>query len=147
MKEKFKQLQIIFLSLLLGQLAFAIVANYVMINGAISDTGAFIYLVPAVMIVGTVGGFYIFNSNLKKVVASEFTFEKKFEEYRKNSLVRWAMMEMGNLLAIIAAIIEVKSFYFALLGLGMLIFSTTRPNVVDFSKRFNLTLEEEQMLK
>ena len=147
MKEQFKQLQIIFLGLLLGQLAFAIVANYIIINGVISDTGALIYLVPVVMLVGTVAGFYIFNSNLKKVAESESTLETKFEAYRKNSIVRWAMMEMGSLLAIIAAIIEAKSFYFALFGLGMLIFSTTRPNVLDFSKRFNLTMKEEQMLK
>lgn len=146
MKENFKKLQIVFLGLLLGQLAFAIVANFVMVNGVISDTGALIYLVPAVMLVGTIAGFYIFNSNLKKAAAAELTFEKKFEEYRKNAIVRWAMMEMGNLLAIIAAIIEAKSLYFALFGLGLLIFSTTRPNILDFSKRFNLSVEQEESL-
>jgi hypothetical protein len=147
MKEQFRNLQIIFLGLLLGQLAFAVVANYVMINGVISDTGTLIYLVPAVMIGGTVAGFYIFNANLKKFAASESTLEAKFVEYRKNLFVRWAMLEIGSLLAIIAAIIEAKSVYFALSGLGLLVFSTTRPDILDFSKRFELKLADEQKLK
>jgi hypothetical protein len=147
MKEQFKNLQIIFLGLLLGQLAFAIVANFIITSGAITDTGALIYVVPVVMIVGVIAGRYIFNDNLKKAVAKELTLDEKFQAYRKNSFVRWSMMEIGNILAIVAAIIEAKSFYFALFGLGLLIFSTTRPNILDFSKRFNLTLDEVQMLK
>ncbi|NJN77837.1 MAG: hypothetical protein HC803_05495 [Saprospiraceae bacterium] len=83
MKEQFKNLQIIFLALLFGQLAFAIVANFVITGEAITDTGAFIYLVPAVMIVGIIAGRYIFKDNLKKELAKELTPDEKFQVYRK----------------------------------------------------------------
>jgi hypothetical protein len=146
MKEQFKNLQIIFLALLLGQLAFAVAANFVIVSGTVTDTGVLIYLVPTVMIGGSALGFYLFDRNLKKVMKMENTRGQQFDEYRKNSLIRWALMEMGNLLAIVAAVIESKSVYFGLFGFGLLFFSTTRPNVLDFSKRFNLSLDEERKL-
>ena len=146
MKEKFKNLQIIFLGLLLGQLTFAIVANFIITSGAIADTGMLIYLVPAVMIVGIIIGFYIFNASLTKSAEKEGTIETQFSKYRKSSMVRWAMMEIGNLLAIIAAIIEANTFYFVLFSFGLLIFATTRPSVQDFSKRFGLSSGAEKEL-
>lgn len=147
MKNDFKNLQIIFLGLLMGQITFAVVANFIITDTAVTDTGAFIYLVPAVMIVGIVAGNYIFNSNLKKIIAKENATEKKFGEYRKNSIVRWAMMEMGNLLAIIAAIVEGKTLYFALFAVGLIFFAMTRPSIEDFSRQFNLSVEEENQLR
>ncbi|NJN77838.1 MAG: hypothetical protein HC803_05500 [Saprospiraceae bacterium] len=56
--------------------------------------------------------------------------------------MRWAIMEMGNFLAIIAGIIEAKSFYFALFGIGLLFFATTRPNAEEFMKRMKLSVED-----
>lgn len=147
MKNDFKNLQIIFLALLIGQIAFAIIANFMITDITITDTGALIYLVPAVMIVGIVAGNYIFNSNLKKIIANENSVEDKFGEYRKNSIVRWAMMEMGNLLAIVAALIEGKTLYFALFAVGLIFFAMTRPNIEDFSRQFDLSVEEENKLK
>lgn len=147
MKNDFKNLQIIFLGLLLGQIAFAVVANFMITDIAITDTGALIYLVPAVIIVGIVAGNYIFNLNLKKTISKETSLEEKFGEYRKNAIVRWAMMEMGNLLAIVAAIIEGKTLYFALFAIGLIFFSMTRPNIIDFSKQFNLPVDQENKFK
>lgn len=147
MKNDFKNLQIIFLALLIGQIAFAIIANFMITDITITDTGALIYLVPAVMIVGIVAGNYIFNSNLKKIIANENSLEDKFGEYRKNAIVRWAMMEMGNLLAIVAALIEGKTLYFALFAVGLIFFAMTRPSIEDFSRQFDLSVEDENKLR
>lgn len=142
MKAKFKNLQIIFLALLLGQLAFAVIANFMITDTTFVDTGALIYLVPTVIVVGIVAGTYIFKDNLKKVVAKKSTPDEKFKEYRKSSIIRWAMLETGNLLAIIAAIIEGNGLYFIMFGFGLLFFSTTRPNAVDFMKRMELSAKD-----
>lgn len=142
MKEQFKTLQIIFLGMLIGQLIFAVVANFIMTSGAITDTGVLIYLVPMVMIAGILGGNYIFKENLKKVIAQKPDADKKFKEYRKNSIIRWGIMEFGNVLAIIAAIIEANSFYFALFGIGLLFFATTRPNAADFMQQMELSAKD-----
>lgn len=147
MKNDFKNLQILFLALLLGQIAFAVVANFMITNTTITDTGALIYLVPTVMLVSIFGGNYIFNSNLKKIIANESSLEDKFGEYRKNAIVRWAMMEIANLFAIIAAIIEGKTLYFALFAVSLIFFSMTRPSVQDFSRQFNLSVDDENQLK
>jgi len=140
----FKTLQIVFLALLLGQLAFAIVGNMILDVENGIDTGALIYLVPAVMIVGSVAGYYIFNSNMAKAEAMEGSLEEKFKAFKTNSIVRWTMIEMGNLLAIVAAIIEGNSLYLIFFGVGLLVFSNTRPNIEEFAKRFNLSLEEQR---
>ena len=147
MKNDFKNLQIIFLGLLMGQIAFAIVANFMITSMAAADTGVLIYVVPTVMMINIVAGNYIFNANLKKNVAKEDAIEKKFGAYRKNSIIRWAMMEMGNLLAIAAALVEGKTLYFALFAVGLIFFAITRPNVEDFSRQFDLSVEEEHQLK
>lgn len=130
MKTDFKNLQIIFLALLIGQIAFAVVANFVITDSEITDTGMLIYLVPVVMITGILAGNYIFNSNLKKI-STEKTTEEKFQEYRKYALLRWALMEGGNLLAVAAAIVEAKTLYFALFAVGIVFFAMTRPNIED----------------
>lgn len=147
MKNDFKNLQIIFLGLLIGQIAFAIIANFMITDITITDTGALIYIVPSVMVVGIVAGNYIFNSNLKKVVTKENSKENKFSEYRKNSIIRWAMMETGNLLAIVAALIEGKTLYFALFAIGLIFFAMTRPSVEDFSRQLDLSVQEENQLR
>lgn len=147
MKGNFKNLQIIFLGLLIGQIALAIVANFLITSLDATDTGAMIYVVPAVMIVGIVAGNYIFNANLRKVINSETALQAKFQEYRKNSIVRWAMIDMGNVLAIVAALIEGKTLYFALFAVGLIFFAMTRPSVEDFSRQFDLSVEQENQLR
>lgn len=141
----FKTLQIIFLALLLGQLAFAIVGNMVLNEQTGIDTGALIYLVPSVLIVGTIAGYYIFKSNMAKV-SLEASLEDQFKAYRTNSIVRWTMIEMGNLLAIVAAIIEGNSIYLIFFAVGLIAFATTRQNIDEFTKQFNLSSEEKRKL-
>ena len=147
MKNNFKNLQIIFLGLLIGQIAFAVIANFMITNIAVSSTSVLVYLVPVVMIVSILSGNYLFNTSRKKVVAQQGNLEEKLKAYRQSALIRWAMMETGNLLAIVATFIEGKTFYFAMFAVGLLFFATTRPSVDDFCRQFEIPDAEKNHLK
>ena len=139
----FKTLQIIFLALLLGQLAFAIIGNMILDEQTGIDTGALIYLVPVVLISLIALSFYIFNNRMANV-NMEASLDEKFKIYRNSSIIRWSMIEIGNLLAIVAAIVEGNSVYLMFFAVGLLAFATTRPNINEFAKRFNLSLDEQR---
>lgn len=147
MKNNFKNLQIIFLGLLIGQIAFAVIANFMITDIAVSSTSVLVYLVPVVMIVSILSGNYLFNISRKKVVAQQGNLEGKLKAYRQSALIRWAMMETGNLLAIVATFIEGKTFYFAMFAVGLLFFATTRPSVDDFCRQFEIPDAEKNHLK
>lgn len=147
MKNSFKNLQIIFLGLLIGQITFAVVANFMITNIAVSSTSILVYLVPAVMVSGILSGNYLFNASRKKTVARQGSIEDKFKAYRQSAIIRWAMMETGNLLAIVATFIEGKTFYFAMFAVGLLFFATTRPSVDDFCRQFEIPEAEKNHLK
>ena len=147
MKNNFKNLQIIFLGLLIGQIAFAVIANFMITDIAVSSTSVLVYLVPVVMIVSILSGNYLFNISRKKVVAQQGNLEEKLKAYRQSALIRWAMMETGNLLAIVATFIEGKTFYFAMFAVGLLFFATTRPSVDDFCRQFEIPDAEKNHLK
>lgn len=141
----FKTLQIIFLALLLGQLAFAIIGNMILNEQTGMDTGALIYLVPVILISLIALSFYIFNNRMAKVNL-EASLEEKFKVYRNSSIIRWSMIEIGNLLAIVAAIAEGNSLYLIFFAVGLIAFATTRPNVAEFINRFQLSNEEQRKL-
>ena len=147
MKNNFKNLQIIFLGLLIGQIAFAVIANFMITDIAVSSTSVLVYLVPVVLIVSILSGNYLFNTSRKKVVAQQGNLEEKLKAYRQSALIRWAMMETGNLLAIVATFIEGKTFYFAMFAVGLLFFATTRPSVDDFCRQFEIPDAEKNHLK
>ncbi len=147
MKDNFKNLQIIFLGLLIGQITFAVVANFMIADIAVNDTEVLIYIVPIVIISSIFLGNSIFNANRKKVVAQQGSIEEKFTAYRTSAIVRWGMLEFGTLLAVVAAIIEGKTIYFAMFAIALLFFATTRPSVDDFSQQFELSEAEKRTLK
>jgi uncharacterized paraquat-inducible protein A len=139
----FKTLQIIFLALLLGQLAFAIVGNMVLNEQNGIDTGALIYFVPVFLVAMVVLSFYIFNNRMANV-SLKASLEEKFKTYRNSSIIRWSMIEIGNLLAIVAAIVEGNSLYLMFFAVGLIAFATTRPNIEEFTKRFDLSNDEQR---
>jgi uncharacterized paraquat-inducible protein A len=141
----FKTLQIIFLALLLGQLAFAIIGNMILNEQTGIDTGALIYFVPVFLVIMVILGFSIFNSRMAKV-SLEGSLEEKFNVYRNSSIIRWSMIEIGNLLAIVAAIVEGNSLYLMFFAVGLIAFATTRPNIEEFTKRFKLSQDEQRKL-
>ena len=81
MKNNFKNLQIIFLGLLIGQIAFAVIANFMITDIAVSSTSVLVYLVPVVMIVSILSGNYLFNTSRKKVVAQQGNLEEKLRKW------------------------------------------------------------------
>lgn len=147
MKNNFKNLQIIFLGLLIGQITFAVVANFMITNIAVRSTSVLIYLVPAVMVSSILSGNYLFNVSRKKIIAQQGNLEDKFKSYRQSAVIRWAIMETGNLLAIVATFIEGKTLYFAMFAVGLLFFATTRPSVDDFCRQFEISEAEKNQLK
>ncbi len=69
---------------------------------------------------------------------------EKLEHYRNLIIIRCAMVEGGNLMALILALLSGQGFFFMLFLAGLIAFVYFRPSKAEFMRDFNLTPEEER---
>ena len=125
--NNFSQLRTIFYALAVGQIGFAAVVYY--LNGGntnVSDMPIFTLLVPAVLL-GSAGMAYFLNQRLAEQEAAETTPEGRFAAYRRRVIIRLAMLEGANLMAVVAVLLTGKMNFFLFFLLGMLIFYYFQP--------------------
>lgn len=132
-----RQLINLFVALFAGQLLFALVATYFS-SGSVMEPRAvmsFRFLVPAALI-GAATIVLILNAQQRQVAPNLQTFEEKMQHYRQRVLVRLAILEGANFLAIIAALITHHLNYFLLFLIGLALFIYYRPTRKEFVREY-----------
>lgn len=149
MKITFKQINVLYLALLAGQIMFAITVLYV--GGIPKSLGKLSFDDPMLLIGIAVTFFSIFaaygiNEKRKTAGAQLSDFQEKIEHYRGVVIVRCALTEGANLMALVMGMLSKQGFFFVLFAVGLLAFLYFRPSVQEFSRSYHLRPEEERDL-
>lgn len=132
----FKKLQLIFYSLAGGQILFAAVV-YFMINQEqeFAEASYFSVLVPAAVL-GSAFLAYMVNARILATAADQKTVDTQFDHYRRRVIVRLAILEAGNLLALIGALTTGKFTFFLFFALGIAFFFYFRPTLFEMANDY-----------
>lgn len=133
---------IIFYFLLTVQLIFALLSWYiirlegqdgsVMMSGFLAD----LYL-PALIIILTGGvAYFIDNSRSNQAKRFGYTTETGQMHYRTTVLLRCAIVQSGNLLALSMAVTTQRMDVLALVGAGLLMYMFFRPSGQQYLERY-----------
>jgi|GEM_PF-1050598 len=152
MKDHFKNLNLMFTALSIGQILFFLIILYVVWG----DTGASNTLAidqQTLLIVGAVGfigvtyaarglGNYFRN----KAVTEKQALEKKINTYRISLITRWAIVEGFNLFILIMAMLQQDKVLLVVFGAGLIVFFSLKPSATAFAQAYDLNLQEENQI-
>jgi hypothetical protein len=124
--EQEKRLKVIFLAMLLGQLALAAAVSLLASPADAPEHPFLPYLAAAILIKIHLIAFYFFNNRKQKIAQLEA--QPQFIVYQKATITRWAMLESGNLLMLVAAFVTGNNYYLMLFAVGLLLFARTKPD-------------------
>ena len=156
MKHIIKQLQTTFNVLFAVQVAFCAVALFFIRNSApptaivVRYTGEDLApqslstpgILVLVFLLSAVGVAFLIDNQRKAQGAILQGLVEKVEHYRQTSIIRLAMVEAANILAIIIAIKENNMIYLAFVAVGVLFFLRFRPTTRKFIRSYQLNDQE-----
>jgi len=134
----FKRLQFIFISLAGGQLLFAGVV-YFMIhqNQDFMDIPMFSVIVPAAVL-GSIFLAYIISERMRAKALEQKTAEEQMDHYRRRVIIRSAILEGGNLLALVACLLTGNVTFFLFFAFGMAVFFYFRPKMTEMANDYDV---------
>ena len=142
-KSSFQQTNRIYLALLGGQMFFAAIIFFVLgTNENPVDTGLGLAL-PFVMLGGMGAGYWIYNQRAIQG-ASLSSVSEKIMHYRVSNIIRLAMTEGPNLLALVMVLLEGQTSYWLYFAAGILAFLYFRPSKDKFFSDYQLSASEQQ---
>ena len=143
----FKEINITYLALLLGQVAIGGIVTFLIFNGnPVDGEGTAPYplgtIVPALTFAGL--GVAYFLDNQRKTQAATFNFDlpRKLNHYKISVLLRSAIIEGVNLVAAIAALVSGNINLLLYFAVGMLVFLYYRPSRDNFLQRYKVSAGE-----
>lgn len=146
MKDQFKSINILWLALLAGQLIFFTVIYFVMPGTGSSDLGIFETLVPIFLLGALTVGYYINKMRMNQGAELE-GLEQKLEHYRATVIMRSALFEGANLMAVIAMFLDRPEPYLVYFAVGVAAFIFFRPSIEKFISGYQLKEQEAQELR
>jgi hypothetical protein len=128
----FKVLQLLHRAMLAGMLLFSIIALYITITRqtthvTISTGKALQIAVIAVAFLSVSGGFFLFNKRMQ-LTANMPIASERMGVYRMSAIIRWAMIEVPVMFAIISFVLTGNYAFLALALAIMMVFVYTAPS-------------------
>ncbi len=147
MRELFKQLNLLFLVLLAGQLFFCLTVvflnsgpDYAARKGR--ETELFSTLIP-VFILSMTFAIHLIDKQRQKKGIRLSNVREKFRFYRNSVFLRLILMESTNVFAIVIALVEGRLYYTIYFLIGLMAFFYFRPSIHQFMEAYNLSEEEK----
>lgn len=152
MKDQFRNLNLMFTALSIGQLLFLIIILYVIL-GEMQMQKSLPIEQQTLLIIGAAGILLIAyatrglgNYFRNKAVKEKQSLEKKIGTYRTSLIMRWALVEGFNLLILIMAFLQQDKSLLLLFGAGLVFFFSLKPSAPAFSEAYELSLQEENQI-
>ncbi len=150
MKADFRQLKMLFLALITGQAVFAVVV--LVLEGLPQKLGSLSFEDPLLLVGISLTFMSIFtafwiNEQRKAQGAQLSNITEKLPHYRNLVIIRCAMVEGANLMALMLAFISGRGFFFLLFAAGLMAFLYFRPSKQEFARDYNLRPDEEGELE
>lgn len=143
--ELIKSAQIIFWTLLFGQILFLFISVFLVQSGNVKpneDLFLILFIVnlmiitPAIVLGPMIHRRFIERANSKKLV------EEKFILYRQGAIIKLALVEAPTIFSIVGYLLT-GSVIFLILAIGVLIlFFFHKPTLEKFAEDFNIPLSE-----
>lgn len=100
-----------------------------------------------VFMLSAVGVGYLIDSQRKAQGAILQGLAEKAEHYRQTSIIRLALIEAANILAVIVAIKENNLMYLIFVAFGLILFLKFRPTSKSFIKSYELSSAEAEQVR
>lgn len=135
--DTLKTLRLIFTAMLAGQILFFLVTQYLGTEAVTEGSAQLLMtLVPAVSIGGVGVSMLLYNRMRSSEALKNASDSERWERYRTANILRWALVEAANLLAIIAIYLTGAMLFKIYFLLGLAIFASYRPSQAGFEKDF-----------
>ncbi len=136
-KDHLKQLNMIYLALIAGQMMMCGIFLLLKSQQGGEATNMYIYFGPIISIATLTGAFAIHKThkNQAKQLNDE---EEKLGHHRSSNIVRWALLEGGNLINAVFFFIEGNYIYLMFFSLGMIGFLMFRPTEKVLKEEYGL---------
>lgn len=137
--ETLKQLKLIYSAMLAGQVLFFLVTQFIgsqEVSATSTSLDFFQTLVPALSIGGVGVSMLLYNRMRSSEALKNASDSERWERYRNANIIRWALIEAPNLLAIVAIFLTGAAFFKIYFLLGLAVFAFYRPSQVGFEKDF-----------
>lgn len=135
-KDYWRALNIIWLALLVGQLIFCAVAVFMRYGGEASSDNMISYMAIGVALMCFFVSYWINQQRLQRVNKTDNEGQAQIG-YRSLVIMRSALVEGGNLFALVAYLLEGNTISLLVFAAGMAYFALrTRPDEVEYRQYF-----------
>lgn len=150
MKEILKSLNIIYIALIGGQLILFAIIMYLMNDSGIAPNAENLRMlrmfIPVVSVSTVAMSYVLYNKRREQGVELD-NLTMKTSHYRVSNILRWAIVESGNMFALIAVFLTGSNFFLIFFFLGIGVFIVYRPNISGFVQDYSLNSGEEKVLR
>jgi hypothetical protein len=145
-KELFRQINILYYSLLAGQVLFCSVVVFAILDPETRQTGwpeAPFGLVVPVLLAGIIPIVFFINNRQLQQAPTQEDLPAKMTHYRNLVILRSALIEGANLFCLVVLLLENNSTFLIFFGAGLLLFLYFRPSVNEFLQYYQLSGTEK----
>ncbi len=132
-----RQLILLHTAMFLGQFFFLGVMFFIK-SGEVREDKFYTFLVPVLVIIGFVGGHFIYKTLLSRIPASA-SLDQRLSSYRSASIAKWAFLEGSTLFTIIAYMMTGRMIFVAYVLLLLGVFVINRPTKDKLETELGLT--------
>jgi hypothetical protein len=147
-RDTLKQLNLLFLALAGGQVLFCMLVAYMLSSGLYraEPSGLPFDLLAPLILIGTAALAYLLDKRLSENGKAQPGLDNKALQYRTAAIIRLAVLEAGNLILVLAALLEGRLQFLLYFAIGLLIFFFFRPSRDNFVASFELSESEQKEL-
>ena len=153
-KGSFKQLDILFMALLAGQILLCVILYFLAGNGENrSDASAMNWELSntfVLVVMALLPGAYVLSRMIYLRRRAEgallLGLQRKIEHYRATVVIQMAVLEGVNLIALVFFFLQGSLVLLLFFALGLIFFLQVRPSLERFSDDYEISVAEKQQL-
>ncbi|MEO1258111.1 MAG: hypothetical protein AAFZ15_04915 [Bacteroidota bacterium] len=139
----FKQTQILYYGMFIGQAFMALVIFYLMQEGPEnSPVSPFDIIIPGAVVMGFAVSYFI-GQQRKNAIPVNGSMQEKLDHYRTTNIIKWALLEGGNLISLVLTFATANTNYLLWFGLGLAAFVLLRPSKDKFMEEYQIKSGED----
>lgn len=147
----YRSTTVLFYALLSGQLLFCLVVVYLVMEYGPRPEGESVAISPLYALLAVLltaaGAYYMNRLRTQQAAQLHVNLEAKLLHYRTSVILRSAIIEAGNFLALTLALLLMNLQPLLFFALGLLIFLYFRPRLEEVVTTYRLTPEEQRQLQ
>lgn len=158
-KKQLQEMNILYLGLISGQIMMAVILWFFVgkqgggestteLGRTIGETNPIIFMIALVFVAAVSASFFLYNKRKEEGRKLEEALTDKLTHYRSSFILRMALLEGPNLMALVLYFfIESHVLLMALFIIGLALFLMISPTVKRISEDYQLSVSEQSELR